>query len=125
MAPGASQTLNTSYRIDQDDVNAGEVVNVAIAAYTYAGQEHFIDDDVTVPGSRTPNLQITKVAAETSYSVINSLIHYTIVVTNTGNVTLSNVLIVDPVTGLNQTIQVWHRVSQLDILQLTGLPRVI
>jgi uncharacterized repeat protein (TIGR01451 family) len=79
-------------------------LNLAIATYTYAGQEHFVDDEVTVYGSQGPDLTITKVASPTTYSVVNETIQYTVVVTNTGNVTLTNVLVTDPQTGLSQTI---------------------
>ena len=106
LAPGASQTLNTSYRVDQDDVNAGEVVNLAIAAYNYAGQEHFIDDEVTVYGTQGPDLSITKSASPVTYSTVNQSIIYRVVVTNTGNVTLTNVDVNDPLTGLDETIPI-------------------
>jgi uncharacterized repeat protein (TIGR01451 family) len=42
--------------------------------------------------------------AESSYSAVGDVLNYTVVVTNTGNTTLSNVVVVDPLTGLNQTI---------------------
>ena len=102
--PGASQTITTNYTVNQNDINVGEVLNRAIATYTYAGQQYFVDDEVTVPGSQGPDLTITKNAAESSYSAVNSLIHYTVVVTNTGNVTLTNVVVTDPLTLLNNTI---------------------
>ena len=51
-----------------------------------------------------PDITITKVATETSYSAIGDIIHYTIAVTNTGNVILTDIVVTDPLTGLNQTI---------------------
>ena len=42
-----------------------------------------------VPATQNPHLAITKVATETSYSAVGDVIHYTIVATNDGNMTLA------------------------------------
>jgi uncharacterized repeat protein (TIGR01451 family) len=42
-----------------------------------------------------PALSITKVATEDGFSAVNDVIHYTITATNTGNVTLHNVVVTD------------------------------
>ena len=42
-----------------------------------------------VPGAQNPHLAITKVATESSYNAVGQMIHYTIVATNDGNVTLA------------------------------------
>ena len=52
-----------------------------------------------------PLLTITKVATEASYSAAGDIIHYSITVTNSGNVTLTDIVVTDPLTGFNQTIQ--------------------
>ncbi len=106
LAPGASQTISTSYTIDQGDINAGDVLNRAIATYIYANQEYFVDDDVTVYGTQGPDLSITKSASPVTYSSVNQSITYRVVVTNTGNVTLTNVDVNDPLTGLDETIPI-------------------
>ena len=75
-------------------------------------------------------LTITKVATETSYSAVGDVIHYTIVATNDGNVTLAAVTVSDPkVSGLvctpangsalapgaSMTCTATHTVTQADI----------
>src|SRR5204862_5063613 len=52
--------------------------------------------DVTTPGSQNPHLAITKVATETGFSKAGDVIHYNIVATNDGNVTLHGVTVTDP-----------------------------
>ena len=42
-----------------------------------------------MPASQNPHLAITKVATESSYNAVGQVIHYTIVATNDGNMTLA------------------------------------
>lgn len=51
-----------------------------------------------------PSLDITKTADKTSYSTVGEVITYTIVVTNTGNCVLTDVNVVDALTGLDTVI---------------------
>ena len=59
---------------------------------------------VTTITNQRPDITITKTADVSSYSSVGTVIHYTVVVSNTGNVTLTNIIVNDPLTGLNQTI---------------------
>ncbi len=52
----------------------------------------------------TPELTITKTAAEANYSSPGDILHYTIVVTNISILNLTDILVIDPHTGLSQTI---------------------
>ncbi|AFL86260.1 protein of unknown function DUF11 [Belliella baltica DSM 15883] len=101
LAPKASEVINTTYTVDQDDIDAGSVTNVATATVG----DITVSDDEEVDAVQTPGLAITKAAAlGSSYEAVGDEIDYTITVTNTGNVTLSNIVVADPLTGLNQTI---------------------
>jgi trimeric autotransporter adhesin len=51
-----------------------------------------------------PSMSVTKVADVSTYDAIGDVITYTITVTNTGNVTLTNIVVSDPLTGMNETI---------------------
>ena len=104
LGPGASVTIPTSYSITQNDLNVGQILNFAIATFTYAGTEYSVEAEVTVPGSRQPGLTITKIADPLTYSTVGTNIQYTLEVTNIGNVTLTYILVTDPLTGLNQVI---------------------
>jgi uncharacterized repeat protein (TIGR01451 family) len=100
LAPTASQSFNTSYTIVQSDLDNGSVANTASASSGSVS----VSDQVTVNAVQSPALSIQKTVAEGSYDAVGDVLNYTIVVTNTGNVTMSNVVVVDPLTGLNQTI---------------------
>ncbi|MEI2422283.1 hypothetical protein V6O07_18525, partial [Arthrospira platensis SPKY2] len=45
-----------------------------------------------------------KTADPLTYNAVGDVINYTIVVQNTGNVTLSDIVVTDPLTGLSTTI---------------------
>ncbi|WP_081610482.1 DUF7507 domain-containing protein, partial [Mariniradius saccharolyticus] len=100
LAPTASQSFNTSYTIVQSDLDSGSVANTASASSGSVS----VSDQITVNAVQSPALGIQKTVAEGSYSVVGDVLNYTVTVTNTGNITLSNVVVVDPLTGLNQTI---------------------
>ena len=48
---------------------------------------------------QSPHLAITKAATETNYDSVGDVIHYTIVATNDGNMTLRDVTVTDPNVG--------------------------
>jgi uncharacterized repeat protein (TIGR01451 family) len=58
-------------------------------------------DTVTVPGTQTPGLTLDKVADKASVSTVGETITYTFTATNTGNVSLADVAITDPLPGLS------------------------
>jgi uncharacterized repeat protein (TIGR01451 family) len=62
------------------------------------------EDNQVVTPVAAPSIAVVKTATPTTYSAIGQVIAYQIVVENTGNVTLSNVVVTDPLTGLNATI---------------------
>ena len=104
LAPGASSTFNTTHTIVQNDLNTGHVDNTATASYNYRGTLYTQTARVRVPANQGPDLSITKRVAESGYTAVGNILHYRIVVTNTGNVTLSNILVTDPLTRLTQSI---------------------
>jgi uncharacterized repeat protein (TIGR01451 family) len=94
LAPGASITCTASHTITQADLDAGTFYNQACVD-DGAGGAASVCDDVTTPGSKNPHLAITKVATESGFNAVGDVIHYTIVATNDGNVTLANVTVTD------------------------------
>lgn len=94
--PGQSVTATAEYTIDQDDIDAGSVTNIA---YAKSGDTESDSDTVTVNANQTPGLSITKTANVESYDAVGDVITYKYVATNTGNVSLNNVLINDDKLG--------------------------
>jgi uncharacterized repeat protein (TIGR01451 family) len=100
LAPLASESIPTSYTITQSDIDAGKVDNTASAAVGAVN----VSASESVAATQSPAVSITKTATENTFDAVGDVLNYTIVVTNTGNVTLSNIAVSDPLTGLNTTI---------------------
>ena len=78
----------------QDDLDAGVYLNTACANDTDGPAAEVCDDEDT-PGEQNPALAIDKQVAETLFTEAGQVLHYTIVVTNVGNVTLEQVIVTD------------------------------
>ena len=103
LAPGDSVVCSASHTITQEDLDAGTYFNQACANDGAGGAEEDCDE-VDTPGEKTPALEIDKTVTavdgdnEPPFLVdeAGDVISYTIVVTNTGNVTLTGVSVSDP-----------------------------
>src|SRR5690606_4604834 len=100
LAPGAVETLTTTYTITQADLDNGSVLNTATATGEDpdgdpVDPEDPTDGEVETPGTQNPGLTITKSARDGDYAAVGDVITYEITVRNTGNVTLSNIVITD------------------------------
>jgi uncharacterized repeat protein (TIGR01451 family)/gliding motility-associated-like protein len=105
LAPSASQSIPTSYTVTQADLDRGFVTNKAtVSGVSVSDEPVEQSDEVTVVASENPSIEVTKTADTTTFSEIGQVITYTITVKNTGNITLTNLLVNDPLTGLNQVI---------------------
>jgi len=93
LAPGASADVTATHTITQDDLDAGSFTNTATAT---ASDGTTSNDSETVDASQNAALTVTKVATESSYDEVGDVIDYTITVENTGNVTLTNIVVSDP-----------------------------
>jgi uncharacterized repeat protein (TIGR01451 family) len=103
LAPGASVTCTASHTVTQGDLDAGHYANNACADDGAGGAARACDD-ADVPATPDPRLRVVKVDDLNGgkYESVGDIVHYTITVTNTGNVTLSNVTVTDPnATGLD------------------------
>jgi uncharacterized repeat protein (TIGR01451 family) len=105
LAPGTSNStaFTGSYTLTQADIDAGQVVNSATAHGTPPiGSEVTQSDDETVTITQSPAISVVKigtldmtVVAPTTRADAGDKINFTFVVTNTGNITLSNVTVSD------------------------------
>jgi uncharacterized repeat protein (TIGR01451 family) len=105
LEPGDSVVFNTSYTTTDDDA-CGVVVNAVTAAgldpcgRVTAAAEARTEVDVVYNAA----LELTKTADVTTKVKVGDVITYEITVTNIGDVTLYNVVVVDEKLGLNETI---------------------
>jgi len=114
LAPGATINAFSSYKITQEDLDEGSVVNTArvrsndisgILAEDISGTAVNNDEPTTTLVDQIPALEIEKEAVLFSQEVvINEVIDFNIFVTNTGNVTLGNLVVTDPLTGFEEMI---------------------
>ena len=87
LAPGGVINCTASHTITQADIDAGSFFNEACVDDGALGAAEACDD-VTTPGEKNPALSITKVDDVENYDSVGDVISYTILATNTGNVTL-------------------------------------
>lgn len=97
LAPGATMTCTGSYIVTQADVDAAVVDNTAFTKGTPPKGADVTDtDSQTVPADTRPAIDIVKRADPQTYTEVGQIINYTLVATNTGNVTLRDVVVSDP-----------------------------
>ncbi|WEK48815.1 MAG: SdrD B-like domain-containing protein [Candidatus Kaistia colombiensis] len=112
LLPGAEHavTLTATYEVKQSDIQTGEVRNTASVEGVYkhpvTGTETAVppvdSNEIVVPLDRVPAIALVKTAVSglTEPAVVGQTITYTFEVTNTGNLDLTNVVIVDPLPGI-------------------------
>ncbi len=100
LAPDATITCSATLVVSQADMDAGQVVNRASVAGTAPrgapGGITATSPDVVDPLEVDPELTVTKTRTSSVPNSVGALIHYTIQVRNTGDVTLTNVNLADP-----------------------------
>jgi uncharacterized repeat protein (TIGR01451 family) len=112
LAPGASQIFVTSYTLTQADLNgagnAGSDHDIDNTAIADSNETSPIFDSERVPLIYNPSLAIDKVFVDVTggnnngiADAVGDVLHYTVTVSNTGNVDLTGVTVVDPLTGQN------------------------
>ncbi|MFW0774889.1 DUF7507 domain-containing protein, partial [Paenarthrobacter nitroguajacolicus] len=112
LLPGQTVTATATYAITQADIDAGHVANSATTTGTPP-----VGPPVTPPPGTTdtpltpaPAMEFNKSAdssAVQSPSSVGDRITYTFTSKNTGNVTLTNVSITDPLAGLSALAYTW------------------
>jgi uncharacterized repeat protein (TIGR01451 family) len=93
LVPGAELTCTATHTVTQADLDAGSVTNTATAR---SGNVSSAPDSVTVTGQQNPAMRMDKaVTGAPNPVVLNSVLEFTVTGTNTGNTTLTNVVISD------------------------------
>ncbi|MCA1006814.1 DUF11 domain-containing protein [Rhodococcus hoagii] len=96
LAPGASVTCTAKYTLTQADIDAGKLENTATATGTppSGGPVTSNPSDKTLSGEPKPAISLEKTAspADPDEFQVGKTVTYTFTMTNTGNVTLTNVV---------------------------------
>jgi uncharacterized repeat protein (TIGR01451 family) len=105
LAPGESLTCTATYEVTLADVIAGAITNVATAAATppaVPGDPGIPPDAVSEPSNevvveveQNPELTVVKTGEAGAIELPGDLIEYTFVVTNTGNLPLTGITVVE------------------------------
>ncbi|WP_404430769.1 hypothetical protein LG299_12660 [Microbacterium lacus] len=112
LVSGATMTCYADYVVQQADLDAGELTNTARATGTTALNIPVTDDDpADIESVQTPEIVLDKDIHEIvdvdadGVTGLGDEIWYSFVITNTGNVTVSNLVVSDPMlAGLGITI---------------------
>ncbi len=113
LAPGAVDggTFTATYAITQDDINAGQVTNQATATGTppmgpdvgdLSGSAPSLDDPTVSMIAQGPSIALVKIVDESTLldgAEVGELLNYSFVITNTGNLPLTDVEIADALPG--------------------------
>ena len=106
LAPGESATVTVTYTVSQADMDAGSIVNVATVSGTDPnGEDTDSEDSVTVDTEVAAQITVSKSVDSDTYTEIGQVLNYTITVKNTGSVTITNITVVDPLTGFEASIE--------------------
>ena len=102
LAPNESTTCTGTHTVVQADLDAGSVVNTASVVGTPpvgTPIPPMPSNQVTIPGLQNSALSIVKASTTTSVTAVGQTVPYTFTVTNTGNVTITDVAVSDPKLG--------------------------
>ncbi len=113
---GETWTYTYTYVVTTDDVKAGSVSNL-VSVTDPMNPDEPVGDRVDLEIEPLPSMKIEKRATETSFKQAGDLIHYEIVLTNTGNVALHDLEVVDSLIDLSQVTAI-ESVDANDVLDI-------
>ncbi|WP_233353696.1 DUF7507 domain-containing protein [Hellea balneolensis] len=91
LVPGATHTCSADYVVTQEDIDAGEVINIATAE---SGGTTSAPDTATITGTQEPSLTLVKSTTSTEFTAVGDILSYEYLITNTGNVSITQPLTV-------------------------------
>ncbi len=110
LAPGETVTATATFATPQAYVDAGQITNTATGeGTTTRGTRVTGVDEVTVLIALSPAISLHKDAdyADGTNGSAGDTIHYQFTASNTGNTTLTGLVIQDPLPGLTDVTYVW------------------
>ncbi|QIG39556.1 DUF11 domain-containing protein [Microbacterium sp. 4R-513] len=99
LAPGESTTCRATYIVTQADIDNGKIDDTATAAGNPPGNAPAVESepaDLSIPVTgQVPSISIEKSADRAEFTAVGQLVTYSFLVTNTGDLTLSEVSVDD------------------------------
>ena len=98
LAPGESMKAFADYVVQQEDIDAGKIRNTATLDGKVPSGDNIVPVQASeeIPAVGSPQLELIKTAKETSFQNVGDVIHYHFVIRNTGNTTINNLKLADP-----------------------------
>ncbi|MFT4307032.1 MAG: hypothetical protein QM604_09100, partial [Microbacterium sp.] len=95
LAVNESTECTATYTVTQDDIDAGEITNTAVATGTDPSEETVTsnESDVEITADQTAGLVLVKTASVATVDEVGDSVVYTFTVTNSGNVTVDDIAI--------------------------------
>lgn len=97
LPPGGTVTCTADYTITQADVDRQSIVNDATATGTAPSQDPVTSEpsEATLTSIPTPAISLVKTADRETFDAAGQVVQYGFLVTNTGNVTLTDVTVTE------------------------------
>ncbi len=104
---GETWTYKYTYTVTQADMDKGFVKNVAKASNPDipVNDPDAPSDEIEIPGRQKPRMTVIKTADKAKFTAVGNVINYTVTVTNTGNVTLKDVVVSDSLVPLTDAMR--------------------
>jgi uncharacterized repeat protein (TIGR01451 family) len=101
LASGSRTSCSATYTVTQEDLDAGQIVNqAAVTGLAPGGRETVgVSNQHVLTGTPRPELAIVKSTSATFYDGVGDPFDYSFVITNTGNQTITDVVVSDPRLG--------------------------
>lgn len=98
LIPGESVTCQATYTVTQDDLDAGRVTNTAFGETIFGDGRIVVSDPVmeTADVIADPSVELRKSVATLPVTAVGQVLTYTLEAENTGNQTLTQVIVSDP-----------------------------
>ncbi|SNS81201.1 conserved repeat domain-containing protein, partial [Belliella buryatensis] len=105
LLPGQSVSRDYTYTVTQSDIDNGSIVNVASTTGEDPNGDMPEDDaTVTVDVDQNSAISLAKSADKSVVTVAGEEVVYTLTVTNTGNTTLTDVMLVDEMLEVSENV---------------------
>jgi len=98
LIPGESVTCDATDVVDQGDLDQGDVTNTAFAETTFGAGRIVVSDPVMEVANvnAAPSVEVSKTVATLPVAGVGQVLTYTLEARNTGNQTLRQIIVTDP-----------------------------